>query len=1068
MWRSSQALAFAWLSLASFVLGADGVTIKRGDRADTELGEHDVAAYSVQARTYAAEVFSNGRVRLLAGKTVLVSNLVLELGRKAKTLGNIVLDEKEGRITLREGEPPKKGPPAKGGTLDMMSKALSEGMDLPDLPGFTLRFLADKVEIIPASLRAPRGKGKEQPPVFDISGVFGDDALAVKNLRSGDEDALPANYICSRHIFSFYQMYGRYWPDVEITYADGTRMELRGITGVSHYAIGRRDPYTNDALNSKRGYFGLREAKAENVITLAITPGKGAIEPAPYFTVRPDKPRSLFYEDERMLYHLDFAKDYLVPGKWLLKWRIEDHVQRQVATGEQSVAIEAGAPPQVAADLTPKEMGYFRARLTLSLPDAKAAQRIWDVSFSRIRPEAPKLRDLDAKGGVDSEMLWANILGMRGIRLNPSFANTWRQHHKPDGSIDWEAWAKRFAAYLEPAKQGTLKGFFSFLGLDWSGDLDKWFAEKYPDAEQRKKAIAEAKQRYLTEYAREAAKFGVAIWEPINEPDLSMPPEKYIEDVLKFQYPAVKAGNPKANFLGGSLCGLDKHRWLRRLYELGGDKFFDGVSFHPYTGVGFQEVYRSELDEWWQVLRDFKDTSHGIWMTESAWHRGWMFNDYVYDRFGAYRQSQARHAVLMHLHAEAMGIPRERIYDFYLVEHGYNEFFLVTYNYPTPAAIAIQVMNECVGGKFMGEIPLPGKGHYFQVYQHRGGSQAVAFTGDEPAELALATDAPKVVATDMMGNRRTLTPEGGKFRIMISGDPTYLSVGELYGVVPVYDGLRVQPNLALTTLGATAMASSVATPKKGEPLPPATAIAGDPTCWSSAGALTGARRGWDEDESGKDQWPDWFEVKLPKPVPVARVRVWHDYGAWERVLRDWDIQAFVDGQWKTVDSVRGNHYRFVTDHRFEPVTTDRVRVLITNVNSCLFESIEWIPKLSTLRAVEVLGPPGDAAKAFFVNELPKKRIIPPGGEAKLLFRVQNATKDPVRGEVRLRLPEGVTADKMVQTVSMGGNAECVFTVKLSGQAAEGLYTVLAGLYEGDALISTDYAARVLCCKREKK
>ncbi|HUT33305.1 MAG TPA: discoidin domain-containing protein [Planctomycetota bacterium] len=1061
----------ALLALASVALHAAEVAIRRADPADAELAEHDVPAYTVQARTYAAEVFPNGRVHLLAGKTVLISNLVLELGRKARTLGNLHLDEKEHRITLREGEPPKKGQPAKGGTLDTMSKALSESMDLPDLPGFTLHFLPDKVEIIPASLRAPKGKGKEQPPVFDISGVFGDDAVTVKNLRSGDADALPANYICSRHIFSFYQMYGRYWPDIEVAYADGTRLELRGITGVSHYAIGKGDPYTNEALKGKRGYFGLREAKGENVITLAIraADAKAAVSPAPYFTVRPDKPRSLFYEDERVVYHLDFAEPYLVPGKWLLRWRIEDHMQREVGTGEQPVTIEPGKVPEVAVDLTPKEMGYFRARLTLSRPDAKAAQRIHDVSFSRVRPEAPKLRDLDGKGGADGEMLWANILGMRGIRLNPSFANTWREHHKPDGSIDWEAWAKKFAAYLEPAKQGTLKGFFSFTGLDWSGDLDKWFAEKYPDAEQRKKAMAEAKQRYLTDYAREAAKLGVAIWEPINEPDLGMPPEKYIEDVLKFQYPAVKAGNPQVNFLGGSLCGLDKYRWLRRLYELGGDKFFDGVSFHPYTGVGFQEVYRSELDEWWQVLRDFKDTSHGIWMTESAWHRGWMFNDYVYDRFNAFRQSQARHAALMHLNAEAMAIPRDRIYDFYLVEHGYNEFFLVTYNYPTPAAISIQVMNECLrDAKFQREVPLPTFGHYFQLYRDDTRTVAVAFTGDEPAELTLATDAAEVVATDLMGNRRALEPEGGKLRLTISGDPTYLVVGAKNKIEPVLTDLRVQPNLALTTLGATASASSVAKPKKGEPLPPVTALAGDPTCWSSAGALTGARRGWDEDESSKDQWPDWFEVKLPKPVPVARVRVVHDYGAWERVLRDWDVQASVNGQWKTVDQVRGNRYRFVTDHRFEPVTTDRVRVLVTAVNSCLFEDIPWIPKLSTLRAVEVFGPPGAPARAFFINELPKKRILAPGGEAELLFRIQNATNDPVRGEVRLKLPEGVTADTMVQKVSMGGDAVCVFKVKLSDQAPEGLYTVVAGLYEGDALISPDFATRVLCCKKPQK
>jgi hypothetical protein len=454
-------------------------------------------------------------------------------------------------------------------------------------------------------------------------------------------------------------------------------------------------------------------------------------------------------------------------------------------------------------------------------------------------------------------------------------------------------------------------------------------------------------------------------------------------------------------------------------------------------------------------------------MTESAWHRGWLYNDYVYDRFNAFRQSQARHAVLMHLNAEAMAIPRDRIYDFYLVEHGYNDFYLVTRKYPTPAAIAIQVMNECLrDAKFDREIPLPAPGHYFQLYRDAAGTVAVAFTCDEPAELDLATDAREMNTTDLMGNRKVLKPKNGKLRIRISGDPTYLRVGKSKVIEPIYDGLQVQPNLALTTLGATASASSVAKPQRREPLPPGTAIAGDPTCWSSAGALTGARRGWDEDESGKDQWPDWFEVTFPEPVPIARVCVWHDYGAWERPLRDWNIQAFVDGRWKTMDQVRGNRYRFVTDHRFAPVTTDRLRVLITEVNSCLFEDIPWIPKLSTLRAVQVFGPPSGRAQAFFVNELPKKRILAAGGETELRFRARNVTDARLIGQIGLVLPEGIIAAPFDAklTVEPRAEGERVVKVRLAEQAAPGLYTVVAGLYADETLITSDYAARVICCK----
>src|SRR5690606_5023109 len=156
------------------------------------------------------------------------------------------------------------------------------------------------------------------------------------------------------------------------------------------------------------------------------------------------------------------------------------------------------------------------------------------------------------------------------------------------------------------------------------------------------------------ELAREAAKLGVTVWEPINEPDLVMSQQRYLDNILKPQYPAVKAGNPNANFLGGSLCGLDKYTWLRKLYELGGHEYFDDVSMHPSTAVGFQEVYRSQLQEYFDLFAEYGKPETKLWLTESASHRGWGYNDYVYDRYDAWRESHARNAVNMILNAEAM------------------------------------------------------------------------------------------------------------------------------------------------------------------------------------------------------------------------------------------------------------------------------------------------------------------------------------------------------------------------------------------------------------------------------
>jgi hypothetical protein len=341
---------------------------------------------------------------------------------------------------------------------------------------------------------------------------------------------------------------------------------------------------------------------------------------------------------------------------------------------------------------------------------------------------------------------------------------------------------------------------------------------------------------------------------------------------------------------------------------------------------------------------------------------------------------------------------------------------------------------------------------------------AVAFTNGETAEQTFLVDG-QVAVTDMMGNREVPTLGWGGLRITMSGDPTYIVLGPKGTIRPVWSELRVQPNLAIPTLGASVVVPSVAKPKGKPALPPSAAISGDWTCYSSAGAWNGSRRGWDEADDGKDAFPDAFEVRLPRPAPVARVRVCHDYGAWERLLRDYDVQVHVGGAWQTVDRVRHNRYRFIVDHQFKPVTTDRVRILVHMVNSCLFENMHWIPKLTTLRAVEVYGPPGGEAKAFFVHDVPRRRVLKPGDETMLAFKLHNVTDAELVGEVRLVLPEGVSAVASAPArLPAEGVQVCLFKVRLAADAAAGLYTVLAEFRHEGRLACPDREPIVLCCK----
>jgi hypothetical protein len=1080
-----------------------GVSITKTDAGEIMLSGKDLALYSIRARTYEAEIFLNGRVRVLAGGAELIRNLVLQQGRKPLVLGDI-RSTKHGRISLHEGEVQKpqedffgddeaEGDGLLGGIGETSVVKVTQ-----NLPGIVVSFAADAIEVEFLGLwwkkrRNPKTGKEEMPEPFTLAGLLGDGAVEVRNLRNGDVDALPTQRVCGRHMFSFYGWLGHYWPDIEVTYLDGRRLEVRGLSGIDHYRIGARDPYKNEKLKGVRGFWSVGDAKKETKVTIRIAPGGGVepMGPAPYYGLRMDKPRGIFYENERVLCHLDLADGYVVPGRWKLAWTLEDHRQRPAGRGEREITLGSGGATKIEVDLTPQGMGYHRARLVMTRADPRSARRVHEFSFARIRPERPELRDLDGRRGVDSGFLWANILGMRGFRKVPAgFARIWTEYAADDGTIDWKPYEEKLRGWMDLARKGTVTTVFSFIGLEWSDDVEKWFRDRYPGEEERKRKIKEAKRAYLVGFARACAKVGIDAFEPVNEPNLGMSGEGYIENILKVQYPAIREGNPRANFLGGSICGLNNHGWVRALYEKKGDAFFDGISFHPYTGGGFQEAYRAEIDSWWRIMRDFKDDpGQGLWMTESAWHRGWGFNDYVYDRFNARRESQALNGVHMFLHAEGMGIPRDRVYAFYFVEHGYNDFYLMRRTEPTSAAIAMQVMNERLGdAKFANEVPLPGKGHYFQVYRGDDRTVAVAFTGDEPAELEVLTDAETVSLTDLMGNRRSVKPKGGRFSLTMRGDPTYMTAGPGSSMLPGYDGLHVQPNLAIPTLGARASASVNPAPagsgekKRGKPglppLGPDAAISGDWTCYGSTGAYDGRAFGWGEAGHGKDTFPDWFEVRLPRPAQVARVRVYHDYRAWEKTLRDYDVQVFADGEWKTVDTVRGNYYPNVCDHRFDPVVTDRVRVLIRMVNACLFEEISWIPKTSMLRAVEVYGRPEGKAKAFFVQEIPRKRVVRPGGKTDLTFRLKNITETELSGEVRLILPDGVTAEVTRRQATLapwvarapeplrrpGGEAAFTFTVRAAAGAAQGLYTVLAGLYEGETLVSSEYAARVLCCK----
>ena len=175
---------------------------------------------------------------------------------------------------------------------------------------------------------------------------------------------------------------------------------------------------------------------------------------------------------------------------------------------------------------------------------------------------------------------------------------------------------------------------------------------------------------------------------------------------------------------------------------------------------------------------------------------------------------------------------------------------------------------------------------------------------------------------------------------------TYLPAGYTAKVpVPVTAPLGTAPetySVRLSAAGATATAPVTVTAtapdhtgdlaRSASKITASTLHAGYPVCGAVDGDADsdhwGTTTGWNDGNSGI--WPDWLGFEWDAPQTIGRVTMYTlnstKYPAARYGLKDWDVQTFTDGQWRTIASVRGNTQGIVST-TFAPVQTSRLRVL---------------------------------------------------------------------------------------------------------------------------------------------
>ena len=124
-------------------------------------------------------------------------------------------------------------------------------------------------------------------------------------------------------------------------------------------------------------------------------------------------------------------------------------------------------------------------------------------------------------------------------------------------------------------------------------------------------------RRYVSNLAAHAGK-RIMQYEIFNEPQFQVSAETYME-FLKSAYEEIKKANPEASVVGfcsTSDKGQDISLFTRRCFELGGLKYADAVSFHPYASreLGSVEPADKQIAAMKELIR--KHGSTPLWNTE--------------------------------------------------------------------------------------------------------------------------------------------------------------------------------------------------------------------------------------------------------------------------------------------------------------------------------------------------------------------------------------------------------------------------------------------------------------------
>ncbi|MCY3020449.1 MAG: hypothetical protein NTW87_15625 [Planctomycetota bacterium] len=534
-------------------------------------------------------------------------------------------------------------------------------------------------------------------------------------------------------------------------------------------------------------------------------------------------------------------------------------------------------------------------------------EQIFPLSLNTERPSAPS--DIGAKAGADA---------VKDLALEEKKADT--KAPPKELAARWDDLDRQMAASVEAQKKYGCTVFWLME------PPQKWWLLKDPARVEQ--ALFQIVDRY-----KDRNKY----WMLVNEPNLSMSPKDYVNNYLLPLNRAAKKADPDAKVFGPDTCGLNPG-WLEEVYKAsaatgtaGGTA--DIVDMHPYTGHhrGWEE--HGMADTWKKVRETMAAHGDGqkeMWSTESGF-------DWSLGRLG--KNHHAKHIVRQYPIAASVGIPKNHFFLYYTCFVGYHKMYLVEYDQTLlPGGVAARVQSEqLVGTEFAGREEI-GKDKHCYLYRGKDCDVRLAWSHDFATSFAAGVASRKIAVADMMGNQIADYPPSAPARqnvtFQISGYPIYIRLDKGAVFEPAKEDLG--PNLARQD-GVKVTASSEEKPGIAKKV-----VDG---VWNSENTGSYEDRLWVAAAplaphlSPLAPHPSslaWLEIAMPQKQAVGRVHVYAPSSVCGMAgLRSFKVLAFDDGKqdWTSVGEVKDSEEAWVFHLTFDPLTTDRIRLLITDLNN---------------------------------------------------------------------------------------------------------------------------------------